>query len=289
MRVAIVGPGAIGLGVASSVARAGHRVVLYGRRTAGGFDHTFEGTTEHHAVPIRADPGPVEPADWVLLCTKAYQTQAAAPWLDRLAGPRAGLAVVQNGVDHRARVADLWSGDVLPVVVSMPCARTTPTSVVQRRTGTMIVPVGARAASFAGLFDDRVTVSATDDFVTAAWTKLLTNATVGACAVLGAVNGAVLTGPLRELGEGMVREAVAVAQAEGAAFDDVEAMVAKTLATIAKSPEHRSSITEDRRAGRPMEWDARNQVVVRTAARHGIPVPLNTAVAALLATADASP
>ncbi len=284
--VAIVGPGAIGLGLAASVTRRGHRVALYGRRSFNGFEHTFDGETEHYAMSVVTDPGLAKPADWVLLCTKAQQTEAARPFLEALSSPGAVLAVVQNGVDHVDRVAGSWRGLVLPVIISMPSARTAPNAVTQRRTGSMIVAAGTPAERFAGLFDDRVAVRSTPDFTTEAWTKLLTNATLGACAVLGRTNGAMLVSPLRELGEGMIREIVAVARAEGAAFDDPDALVEATMARIAKNPEHRSSITEDRVAGRPMEWDARNEVVVRTAARHGIDVPLNRAVAALLAEAD---
>jgi len=284
--VAIVGPGAIGLALAASLDRAGRRVALYGRRAADGFEHTFGDTTERHDVPIVAEPSDATPADLVLLCTKAHQTPSARPWLARLGGPSTVLAVVQNGVDHDARVADLWSGPVLPVIISMPSARTGPTAVHQRRVGAMTVPDGPHGEALAASFDDRVTVRLTPDWITEAWTKLLTNASLGACAVLGLDNGALLTSPLRELGEGMIREIVAVARAEGAALSDADALVSATLAKIGKNPEHASSITVDRRERRAMEWDARNQVVVRAAERHGIDVPLNRAVAALLATAD---
>jgi 2-dehydropantoate 2-reductase len=43
-----------------------------------------------------------------------------------------------------------------------------------------------------------------------------------------------------------------------------------------------SSITRDRLAGLATEWQARNQVIVRKAARHGIAVPLNQALTTLL-------
>jgi 2-dehydropantoate 2-reductase len=40
---------------------------------------------------------------------------------------------------------------------------------------------------------------------------------------------------------------------------------------------------EDRMAGREMEWNARNAVIVRKAAQHGIAVPVSTALVPLLA------
>jgi hypothetical protein len=53
------------------------------------------------------------------------------------------------------------------------------------------------------------------------------------------------------------------------------------------APEHWSSISVDRREGRPMEWEARNAVVGRLGRRHGIATPLNDAITTLLALADA--
>jgi 2-dehydropantoate 2-reductase len=43
-----------------------------------------------------------------------------------------------------------------------------------------------------------------------------------------------------------------------------------------------NSLHADRAAGRPMELDARNGVIVRLGARHGIATPVNAMVVALL-------
>ena len=287
-QVAIVGPGAIGLALGASVHRRGHAVVLYGNTAQTGFTHSFEGSERSVAAPIVAEVDAVAPARWVLLTTKAYQVEAAGAWLRRLSAPDAVLAVVQNGVDHVERVQPYWpSGEILPVVISMPSQRVTPTSVVQRRAGTLIVPRSSAGEAFSELFDDRARVSCTDDWTTEAWTKLLTNATLGLCALAVAPNGAAVDEPLRTSAVGVLKEIIAVGKAAGAKFEDESKLVEATLAKIAKTPEHRSSITQDRMAGRATEWDARNQVVVRTAERFGIDVPLNRALAAMLCAADA--
>jgi 2-dehydropantoate 2-reductase len=44
-----------------------------------------------------------------------------------------------------------------------------------------------------------------------------------------------------------------------------------------------------RGAGRPMEWDARNSVVRRVGARHGVPTPLSDVLVPLLAALDEAP
>jgi 2-dehydropantoate 2-reductase len=42
----------------------------------------------------------------------------------------------------------------------------------------------------------------------------------------------------------------------------------------------------DRRAGRPMEIDARNGVIVRYGREHGIPTPMNALMVAMLEAVD---
>ena len=64
------------------------------------------------------DPTNAGRADVVLLCTKAYQSEGAAPWLDQLAGPGTVVAVLQNGIDQVARIQPLAPpADIVPVVV----------------------------------------------------------------------------------------------------------------------------------------------------------------------------
>jgi 2-dehydropantoate 2-reductase len=86
----------------------------------------------------------------------------------------------------------------------------------------------------------------------------------------------------------LARECLAVARAEGATIEDreAEAMVGSLAAA---PPDLGSSILFDRLAGRPMEWDARNGVVVRLGARHGIPTPVSETIVTLLAALDAAP
>ncbi|MEO1337890.1 MAG: 2-dehydropantoate 2-reductase N-terminal domain-containing protein, partial [Myxococcota bacterium] len=175
--IAIIGPGAIGLGLAASLLRCGHSVRLYGRTSADGFDHTRDDKTESFDTPIFADLAETRPAAWILLTTKAYQTTAAAPWLARLGAESNApppLAVIANGVDHVERLSGHWPTErILPVVISMPSVRTSKTSVRQRRTGKMTIPNNTMGSVFSQLFDDGVDVVCVEDWTTAAWKKLL--------------------------------------------------------------------------------------------------------------------
>ena len=89
-------------------------------------------------MPLHAltDPALAEPVDWVLLCTKAHQTASAAPWLSRLCTPSTCVAVLQNGIDHVARVAPLANGaTVLPVIVYYNGERLAPDRMRLRHAG----------------------------------------------------------------------------------------------------------------------------------------------------------
>ena len=80
---------------------------------------------------------------------------------------------------------------------------------------------------------------------------------------------------------GLIRECIAVGRAEGADLPDglADDVVAGYRAGPADSV---NSMLADRLAGRPMEIDARNGVIVRLGTRHGIATPLNAMAATLL-------
>ena len=90
---------------------------------------------------------------------------------------------------------------------------------------------------------------------------------------------------IAELARGLLVEAVEVARAEGAALggEDVEAVLA---GTGQYGPRTGSSMLYDRLAGLPLEHQYLTGEVVRRAETHGIPVPLNSAILALLDAVD---
>ena len=76
------------------------------------------------------------------------------------------------------------------------------------------------------------------------------------------------------LARALAEECVAVGRAEGAELapgttDEIVAQLA------AMPPDLGTSMLFDRLAGRRLEWDARNGVVARLGARHGIPTPVS--------------
>jgi len=282
--IAVIGPGAVGGTVAAWLARNPTHAVTVCVRTP--FETLVVETPEGSisATPrVAVSPDGLSPVDWVLVTTKTYDTEATFAWLDALVGPETRVAILRNGVEHTEPFAGRIAAErLVPAVVDIPAERSAPGRVLQRRNGWIKVPAGVAGEAFAALFAHApIAVEPVADFVTEAWKKLALN-----CA--GAVNALVLkpAGIAHDQGaadvmKALVRECVAVGRAEGAALaDDLPDQV--IAGYRAADPSSVNSLHADRAAGRPMELDARNGVIVRKGAAHGIATPANAMIVALL-------
>ncbi|MBU6299800.1 MAG: 2-dehydropantoate 2-reductase [Alphaproteobacteria bacterium] len=286
-QVLIVGPGAVGCAVGGALIEAGHNVTFCARQSftrvsvteVGGRSAVFPArviTSEKEAAPV----------DWVLLCVKAYQVPSAADWLRASVGRQTKVAVLLNGVEHRERVAPFVPEGVVlvPVVVELPVSRTAPGEVVWHRHARLAVSGGAAGKEFCGLFSGSfVTGETTDDFITRAWQKLCLNAPGGAILALTGLPMQVFhKAGIADVARAILKECIAVGRAEGAKLDD--ALIERQIAAFLKArPDEGNSMYADRMAGREMEWDARNGVIVRKGMQHGIPTPVSAALVPLLA------
>lgn len=282
--IAVIGPGAVGGTVAAWLAQNPAHAVTVCVRTP--FERLEVQTPEGPiaASPrVAASPAGLAPVDWVLVTTKTYDTDATWAWLDALVGPETRVAILRNGVEHTEPfLGKIAAERLVPAVVDIPAERSAPGRVLQRRNGWIKVPAGAAGGAFAALFAHTpIALQVVDDFVTEAWKKLALN-----CA--GAVNALVLKPAgiahdegAAEVMRSLVRECVAVGRAEGADLaDDLPDQV--IAGYRAADPGSVNSLHADRAAGRPMELDARNGVIVRKGAAHGVATPANAMVVALL-------
>ena len=290
-RIALIGPGAVGAVVAARLLRTRrHALTLCARRPFASLRVEAPEGELVFTPRVVTDPRDLSPVDHVLVATKTYDVPAAAPWLAALLGSDTRVAVLQNGVEHRERFAPWVPAErVVPVVVDIPCERAAPGVICQRAPGHLVVSDDVAGRDFAALFEGSgLEVRCVEDFTTAAWRKLCLNC-VGALSALTQRSAAVFQDDaIAELAASMARECVAVGRAEGAALD--EADVAEVVARCRRSsPDAVNSMLADRLAGRPMEVDARNGVIARLGARHGIATPLNAMAAALLGAAPATP
>ncbi len=286
-QILVIGPGAIGCAVGAALIEVGHDVIFCGRQPfarvcvqkAGEVAKTFPA----RGITSEKD---IAPADWVLLCVKAHQVPSAAAWLRAAIGPQTKLAVLQNGVEHRERVEQFVPEDtaIVPVVVELPVKRTAPGEVVWHRIALLTVDGDPAGKEFCELFTSSfVMASATDDLVTIAWKKLCLNAPGGAILALTGQPMRVFRNPgIPDVARAILRECVAVGRAEGAKLDD--ALIDRQMeAFMRQGPDEGNSMYADRMAGRELEWDARNAVIVRKGAFHGISTPVSAALVPLLA------
>lgn len=282
--IAVVGVGAIGGVCAAALAGRGAEPVCCVRTP---FDElVVEGPEGRLSARPRVVTRPAEvgPARWVLFATKAHQTAGAAPWLDALVGAETTVAVLQNGVEHVERLRPHARGAaILPVVVDCPAEATSPGRVTQRRAARLVVPAGAAGHAFAALFEGTAVQGIeTDDFTSAVWRKLCFNVTSGALAALAGRGLPEIAHPgAGAMALALASEGVAVGRAEGARFaPDLAREIAAGAG--ARSAGGVPSTLTDRRAGRPLEVDARNGAVVRIGARHGIATPANARAVELM-------
>jgi 2-dehydropantoate 2-reductase len=300
--VAVVGAGAIGSFFAAYLIEAGQSdVTLCARRP---FDWLVV-ESERWGETVRSSPRVVtDPSravlelggrvEWVLLATKAHQTQGAADWLRALVGPTTIVVVLQNGVEHLDRVRPLVPAGtrVMPAVVYAGAEMVAPGHAVHRTNGFFHVPARDDAQGITlrdgerldALFaSERNFVRPTEDFVTVAWEKLCANVAANGVTALTMRRMDVVRRPdVSEVLGMLLAECIAVGRAEGAHLPDVFGdRVREHQAAFPDAAG--TSMLYDRLAGRPMEEDAIYGAVVRAGRRHGIGTPVTGTVLALLA------
>lgn len=282
MRIAVLGPGGVGGLLAGALARSGRDVVVVAREsTARVIEERglrVQSTTlGDFTVRVPAVSELTEPADALIVATKAGGLDGA---LDRVrAAP--GIVLPQlNGLDHmqvlRARFApETVTAGSIRVEADRPEA-----GVIVHKSPFLLVSMAsaypqARPAMerLAGaLCDAGVEARVEDSEAEVLWSKLVRlNALACTTSARDKLLGEIRSTPeLRAELEGCMREAAAVAHAEGAGSVSSE----RAMAELDRAHETLgSSMQRDIAAGREPELDAIPGSVLRAAARHGLQCP----------------
>lgn len=301
MRIAIIGAGAIGCYLAAKLAAAGEDVVVVARGAT--LDAIRRdgirviGNETVAARPATIDVAAIDravPAELVLTCVKAYSSQDVAPMVGRLLGAAGAWIPVLNGlpwwyrtrngealdaVDPGGGIAALVGRErVIGSVAYLRSETTGPGAILYTGgRGLVLGAVGGardnalrRAAEVLSRAGVPATVAA--DIRSAVWSKLYGNISLNP---LSAITGLTVSEMLADAGlrERLVRaveETQAIAEAEGAA---VETTAEARVAGMAVLGPFRTSMLQDRDAGRPMEVDAILAAPLEVARRHGIAAP----------------
>jgi 2-dehydropantoate 2-reductase len=301
-RVCVIGAGVIGSLLAGHLASVADVSMLTRRRehadalNAEGL--TITGRSDRHArVHATSDPDELEPFDLGIVATKANGLEAAAGSLEgRFAG--ATMMPVLNGLgaDEVIRAHGDW-----PIVSSVTFISGTKHSDTRVEyvldTETWLGPYEEtpfeRVQEIAGLIvESGLKAEALPDLRPAQWSKLIFNATVNSVAGLTELRHdahfAAEDAPtdLGHLVHDLIDEGKAVAAAAGVELHD-DPWEMNVLATRRGSA-HYPSMLEDLESHRQTEIDLITGALVREAEKHGVPVPLHTAMYRLVKAKEAS-
>lgn len=289
-RVAVIGAGAIGGVAAACLSKAGHRVTLCVRTPIRQFHVEHGGDVRAVEATIVTDPAMAGVQDWIFVATKTQDTASVKPWLDAMTGPGTVIVLLQNGVDGMDILRPLaGSVEIIPSIVYISAERVRRDLVRYFFGNRLEVPEGKSAVALQALFAGcAIEVRTQADFITAAWRKLIGNVALNPITALTMQRFGVFRDPaIRDLSAQIIREAAQVANAAGAHF---------TLETIEEiveycgklSPQGGTSMLYDRIAGNRLEYEHLTGTIVRLGEQHGIGVPFNKAIYALLGALDAS-
>ena len=314
MKVAIWGAGAVGLGLASALARREKRVQLLvrndrlattlretGIRRTGLFGEV-QVPSEQLEVLAHVEDLLDQPPDWLFVCTKAFTGPALAKELKPIATELAAttrLLLCQNGWGNEVAFQDFW-----------PPARLFHARIITgfHRRSENHVEITAHAASIAlgSLFGEPVAQLApladqlsagglptetTDDMRGVLWAKMLYNCALNPLGALaGRRYGELTSDPrTRALLEEVVREIFSVLAAAEfeLAWPNAEAYLEVFYAElIPPTAAHESSMLQDLRAGNPTEIEALCGAVEGLAAKHHVDTPVVSALAMLIRVAE---
>lgn len=295
-RVCVVGAGVIGSLFAGHLAQVADVCVLTRRR-----EHADALTREGLRVSGRSDlsarvtasvdPDRLPPCDLVLLATKAHGLDAAARALEgRFDG--ATVMTVLNGLGAEEVVRARGDWPLVSAVTFMSGTKHSDTHVEYvLDTETWLGPYEDTPFEQVEEIADLIVRSglqaeALPDLRPAQWSKLIFNATVNAVAALTGLphdwHFAAVDEPtdLGRLVHDLIEEGKAVAEAAGVELHD-DPWEMNVLATQRGSA-HFPSMLEDVEAHRPTEIDLITGALVREADRHGVPVPLHSALLRLV-------
>jgi 2-dehydropantoate 2-reductase len=302
-KVVVAGAGSIGSLLAGHLARVADVTVLTrrdehaaalrenGLRVSGRSDFTAQlaATTDPFRLPEDAELA-------ILACKGTDLEPLAATLAGRL--PDATVMTIQNGLGAEDVVAAHGDWPLLSAVTFMSGTRHGDDHVEYvLDTATWIGPfrgtTEADARRVAELIESAgLKAEAFHDLKPAQWSKLVFNATVNGVAALTSLPHDfhfAETERLSDLGHlvrDLVDEGRAIAMAAGVQMHD-DPWEMNVLATE-RGDRHFPSMLEDVEARRPTEVESINGALVRTARRHGVPVPLHEALYRLVKAREAS-
>ncbi len=316
MRVAVIGAGAVGLGIASGLSARGVEVLYLVNRAAQRTALERDGITRtgifgdlHVAANCFEVSDQLEalarsPADYWLVCTKSTHSRALASalapiWqsLRRAQPPGTAPLIVlcQNGWGN-----DEIFGEWIPtetifnarVITGFERENSTTVRVTVHADSIRIgslhgMDPAVQAPLCAAIARGGIPCEVSHEIARDLWAKVLYNDLLNPLgALVGVAYGVLGERPqTRAVMEALAHETFSVMRAAG--FESHWASADEYLTTfyaelLPATADHQSSMLQDLRAGRPTEIDQLCGAITGLADEHGVPAPLNRALLALI-------
>lgn len=304
MKLAILGPGALGCLLAALFREAGADVSLVDYRPdrvarlrlRGIQLSSLEGVHRVVAVPIGLAPE-VGPCDLTIVAVKAYQTETAARALPELMSQGGVALTLQNGLGNLEAIArTVGTRRLLAGVGLLGVTRQDESRIIYAGRG--VIYIGAPSGSQVSVSEVAAVVDLfrsaglecqpREDIEAVLWEKLVINVGINPLtALLRVPNGALLRLPAAwEVAVAAALEAQAVAQDAGLSLSGDPAARLRQVCT--NTAANHSSMLQDILAGRPTEIEAMNAQVATRGRALGLPTPVNDLLTLLLRAAAQS-
>lgn len=303
MKIAIVGPGALGLLLAGLLSKTKEDIWILDKdkERAGLISRNgirVEGVSGSWEASLKAthEAQKLEKADLVIITVKAYDTKSAVSRCKSLVGPDTYVLTLQNGVGNVEIISEEFGEErVLGGVTNMGATLIGPAKVRHAGKGeTVIGRMDGKLPVEMKRIRDIFTKAGLDlkfsrDIKSLLWSKLIINAGINALtAVTRLPNGKLIEFEgARKVLRDAVTEAVRVAKRKRIklAYDDP---LAKVEAVCEATSTNISSMLQDVLKKKRTEIDFINAVIVRQAHEVRIPVPVNTLLTDLVKTIESS-
>lgn len=295
MNFLIVGPGAMGCLFAGHLKKAGHQVVILDYKKER-VDHingngiSLEGVGGNFNVQVTAVTGkPSRKFDVVLICVKAYQTDAVARTISSWLDPNVMVLTLQNGLGNLEILKKALGNErVLGGVTAEGATLLGPGHVRHAGRGpTVIGPAGSDdgpAANIVSAFADAgFDVRAVDEVEDLIWGKLIVNVGINALAAITKLKNGRLPDidGTRQVMKEAVLEAVRIADVKGIKLpypDPIE----RVLTVCRGTADNIASMLQDVLAQRATEIRFINGAIVSEGRSLGIPTPVNFTLSCLV-------
>ncbi len=302
MRIAVIGPGAVGGYFGGRLAQAGedvyflaHGKTLAAMRERGLRVDSTKGDFTLPKVNVAENAAEVGPVDLVLVCVKAWQVPELASTVRPLLGPETIVLPMENGVEATEQLAQFAGDKRVLVGICGLMSKVVEPGYIKHFGLDPFITFGERDNSHTPRTESLKTLltkagikaSNPGDVHVRLWMKMyFITAVSGVGSVSRAAVGVLReTPPTREILRRSIVEMDQLAKASGVKMP--ETAVNDTMKVIDEMPPAgTTSMQRDLLEGRPSELDSLVGAVVRIGQKYGVATPVNETIYAALLPAE---